>query len=219
MYYNELLFISQAVTVGLGAICALYCGAAPLVAYTSMLCILANLFVTKQILLLGMHATGADVFSVGATLGLNLLQEYHGRDITQKAIYTNFGLLVAYVIFCHMHLLYVPAPDDVMQLYFSVLLSPMMRIVVASFTAFFISQQVDYALYGFLKKYCQSHWMLLRNYGSMVVSQLVDTLLFSILGLYGLVSHLGEIMVVSYIIKLCAVMVAGSCLLLLRNRI
>ncbi len=207
--YNEILFVVQSVVVSVGALGAARMGVSSLVAYSSLLCVLANVFVTKQITLFAIHATGADGFSVGATFALNLLQEFYGASAARKAIYTNIGILIVYVLFTQIHLWYIPSSEDVTQNHFVVLFAPMVRIVIASFVSFFISQSIDYQLYGFLKHQLASRWLLIRNYGSMIVSQGVDTVLFTMLGLYGTVPHIAELIFVSYAIKLCAIVISG----------
>src|SRR5205085_8602177 len=142
-------------------------------------CILANLFVIKQITLFGFTATCADAFTVGATLGLNLLQEYFGKDITKKAIWVNFFLLIFYLIVSQIHLWYTPAAFDTAQEHFIPLLGLMPRIVIASFSVYFFVQMLDYYLYGMLKKKYADKHLVLRNYFSIAFCQLIDTILFS----------------------------------------
>ena len=106
---NELIFLLQTITVSLCALGALYLGKEALVTFICIQSILANLFVIKQTTLFGLNATCSDAFAVGATLGLNLLQEYFGRTITRKAIWLNFFFLVFYAITSQIHLAYAPS--------------------------------------------------------------------------------------------------------------
>ncbi len=205
---NELIFLLQTITVSLCALGALYLGKEALVTFICIQSILANLFVIKQTTLFGLNATCSDAFAVGATLGLNLLQEYFGRTITRKAIWLNFFFLVFYAITSQIHLAYAPSTYDTMQEHFLPLLMFMPRIVVASFTVYLIAQTIDYLLYGALKKIWTHRLLVLRNYASTMVSQFVDTVLFSFLGLYGIIHNLGEVIVISYTIKLAVIFIA-----------
>lgn len=205
---NEYIFIIQTLFLAFNSLIALRMGSAALVAFICTQCVLANLFVLKQITIAGLHATAADAFTIGATLGLNLLQEYYGKAITKKTMYINFVLLVFYAIVSQIHLWYTPSVFDATHIHFSPLLSLMPRIVIASFTVFFISQWIDYTLYGWLKTVWKSRWLVIRNYSSMLISQFVDTVLFTLLGLYGLVENVGHIIIVSYTIKVFAIFVA-----------
>ena len=208
MITNELIFFIHTIIISLSALWALKLGKEALVALVCILCILANLFVTKQITLFGFSATCSDAFTIGATLGLNLLQEYFGKNIARKTIWINFSFLVFYAVISQIHLAYLPSFADSTHWHFVSVLQFMPRIVIASFTVYLIAQSVDYILYGFFKRACNDRFLVVRNYGSMLISQLVDTILFSFLGLYGIVSNIGEIIIISYIIKVIAIIIA-----------
>jgi len=208
MYYNELIFICHIIIVSLSTLVALRLGAHALVAFICLQCVLANLFVTKQITLLGLTATAADAFTIGAVLGLNLLQEYYGAAIARRAIWINFFLLLFYALIGYIHLSYLPSNADTMHPHFMAILSVMPRIVIASFTVYLIAQYCDYLLYGFLKRILHNRLLVARNYASIMITQLLDTVLFSFLGLYGLVDNIWHIIIVSYTVKLCAIVIA-----------
>jgi len=205
MPINELIFLVQSCTISLTALGALYLGKEALVSFVCLSCILANFFILKQTTLFGLSATCTDAFTIGATLGLNLLQEYYGQAITRKTVYINFFLLIFYTVMSQIQLLYIPSMSDNAHTAFSSLLTFMPRIVVASFTVYFIAQMIDYYVYGLLKRTLINRLLIIRNYGSMAISQLVDTILFSFLGLYGIVDNIGEIIIISYCIKLVAI--------------
>ena len=205
---NELIFALHALFIAASALLALRTGKEALVAFITVQCILANLFVTKQTTLFGLTATCADAFTIGAVLGLNFLQEYFGRDQAKKAIWISFGLLVFYGIVSQMHLVYAPSPSDYMQAHFVALLSSMPRIVVASFTVYLVVQHVDSWLFALLKNIYADQRLVFRNTLSIMISQLLDTVLFSFLGLYGIVDNIWQIIIVSYAIKLIAIVLA-----------
>lgn len=209
MIPNELIFLLQTSLISLTALGALYLGKEALVSFICLVCVLANVFIIKQTTLFGFNATCADAFTIGATLGLNLLQEYYGRTIARKTIWINFFLLVFYAIMTQIHLVYIPSTADDAHGAFTAILSFMPRIVVASFTVYLIAQMVDYCVYGLLKRILVNRFLIARNYGSMLISQLVDTVLFSFLGLYGIVDNIGEIIIISYLVKVVAIAIAS----------
>lgn len=206
---NELLFIVHTIVISTSALIALYLGQAALVAFVCLQCVLANLFVVKQITLFGFSATCADAFTVGAVLGLNLLQEYFGRTIARTCIWINFFLLIFYVIVSQIHLAYIPNSYDTMQACFIPILGLMPRIVIASFVVYFIAQWADYALYGFLRRILGDRYLVVRNVVSIMLTQLLDTVLFSFLGLYGIIENIWQIIFISYVIKLVAIAIAS----------
>jgi uncharacterized integral membrane protein (TIGR00697 family) len=215
--YNELIFFFHIVLMSLSTLAALRMGKEALVAFICLQAVLANLFVVKQITLFGFTATGSDAFTIGTVLGLNLLQEYYGAEIAQKSIWISFGSLVFYGIVSQIHIGYVPHLCDDMQPHFVALLNNMPRIVIASFVVYFIAQQLDYALYGALKRMYNDKHLVLRNYCSVLVVQLVDTVLFSFFGLYGILDNIGSIIAVSYTIKVVAIVISTPFLALSRK--
>lgn len=205
---NELIFIAHTILIAFFALGSLALGCHALVAFVCTQCILANLFVVKQITLFGLTATCSDAFTVGATIGLNLLQEYFGKDIAKKTIGINFFLLIFYAIVSQLHLLYTPHSADIMQQHFVPLLQFMPRIVIASFSVYFIAQMADYYLYGILKKMFHDKYIIVRNYASIAICQLLDTVLFSFLGLYGIIDNIAEVIIISYLVKLASIIIA-----------
>lgn len=205
---NELIFLTHCTLIGIFALGALRMGKEALISFICVQPILANLFVVKQTTLFGINATVSDAYTVGAVLGLNLLQEYFGRDIAKKSIWISFFLLLFYAIATQIHLAYIPSASDITQCHFEPLLACMPRLVIASFSVFLVVQHIDSWLYAQLKKAFSSNYLVLRNYISVGLSQLLDTVLFSFLGLYGIVDSILEIIVISYVIKLATIIVA-----------
>lgn len=202
---NELIFLLHASMLSLFLLIALRFGKEALIALISLYGILANLFVTKQITLFGLAATASDAFIVAAILGLNLVQEYFGATIAKKAIWICFISLIAYTAATQLHLLYEPSNFDNTHGHFCALLQVMPRITAASIFVFFLVQQIDRWLYALLQKKFGTRFFLLRNYASLLFSQLIDTILFSFLGLYGIVENIASIILVSYTIKVLAI--------------
>lgn len=217
MIANELLFLLDALIISSCALLVLRLGKEALVSFICITSLIANLFVIKQIPLCGLTTTCADAFTIGAVLGLNLLQEYYGKVITQRAIWISFVLLVFYAIVAYLHLLFIPATCDTTQTAFELILSPMPRIIAASLTTYLIVQHIDAWFYGQLKKYWAGSYLVLRNYICIGLAQLVDTILFSFLGLYGLVENIWSIIVISYAIKIVALLITTPALIISRQ--
>lgn len=209
---NEIVFIFHTLTIAFFALGALRLGSQALVAFISLQCILANLFVVKQIGFCGFTVTCSDAFTIGAVLGLNLLQEYYGRDAAKKAIWTNFILLIFYGIMTQIHLYYYPSICDITHPAYNAILGCMPRIVIASFTAYLTVQYFDSWLYAQLKRFFTGNYLVARNYISLSCSQLLDTVLFSFLGLYGIVENIWHIIFISYLIKMVAIAIATPAL-------
>jgi len=199
---NELLFLFHILCMGASLLIGLHIGSYALTALIGLNVVLANIFVTKQITLFGLNATSADIFTIGTVLGINLLQEYFGRTIAKKAISISFLLMIFYTIMSQFQIWYAPSLCDTMNEHFCSLLSSAPRILSASLAAYCISQYSEYLLYGFLKNYWNNKFLILRNWISTSICQLLDTILFSFLGLYGIVDNISHIIFISYTIKM-----------------
>jgi queuosine precursor transporter len=205
---NELLFCIHTIIIALSTLFALKLGKEALVTFICAYCLFANVFVLKQITLFGFQATASDAFTIGATLGLNLLQEYFGRSIAYKTIGINFFLLLFYTIISQIHLFYAPALTDYMQPFYVGIFQVMPRIAIASFTVYLITQTIDYYLYAWLKSWWHARALVVRNYISIIISQFIDTVLFTIFGLYGIIDNIVHVIFISYAIKLAAILIA-----------
>jgi len=210
---NELIFLSYLGLVSISALYALRLGKEGLTGLICVQVILLNLFVTKQITLFGLTATASDALAVGATLTLNLLQEYYQKPAARRAIWISFFCSLFYIALSFLHLAYIPAASDASQAAFIQLLRPMPRIIIASLGVYLLVQYFDSALYAYLRSSWKNKFFVIRNYSSLALSQLLDTILFTFIGLYGInesfssVSTLFDIIFVSYIIKLLAILI------------
>lgn len=196
---NEFLFFFHILAVLICLALSLRQGQMALGIYVALTGVFANLFVVKQIKLFGMHATASDVFTIGGILGLNLLQELYGTDVAKKTIRASFFALLFFATMAFIHLLYAPSLLDQTHHSYAQILSPAPRIVLASISVYYLVQRFDLIFFSFLKRFIPRFGI--RVILSLLVSQALDTLLFTFLGLYGLVASLFEVMVVSYIVK------------------
>ena len=198
---NESIFLLHVAVVIAFALGALKLGKEALTTWVALQAVLANLFVIKQMHFFGFTVTCSDVFAIGSIAGLNLLQEYFGKEIAKRAALICFCSMLFFGVMGQIHLLYLPSPEDVTQAAFTLLLSPTPRLLIASIATFFIVQQIDLRFYGLLKKYS----VPARGALALCVSQLLDTSLFSLLGLYGIVASLSDIILVSFLVKLAII--------------
>ncbi len=216
---NELLFLLHLLLVLTFAWGALKLGKEALISWVAIQAVLANLFVIKQMNLMGLTVTCSDVYAIGSILGLNLLQEYFGKESAKRAAWICFFVMIFFALMAGMHLLYAPSADDQTQTAFTTILMATPRLLVASLATFFIVQQVDLRIYGYLKAALPFASLPLRNTFSLVLSQLLDTTLFTFLGLYGLISSIADILIFSFLIKLVIILCMMPMLSLMRRYI
>ena len=135
---NEPLFLLHTVGIIAGSLFFLKLGKEALISFICMQGILSNLLVTKQITLFGLDATSSDVFAVGLIISLNLLQEYYGKQVTQRAILISFWMLFAYLAMTQIHLMYTPNAFDVMDPHFHAIFALMPRLTISSLSVYLL---------------------------------------------------------------------------------
>lgn len=193
---NGFLFLGHVLAILFFLLLALRLGKNSLTVLVALCAVLANLFVVKQMSLFGFAVTCSDGFAVGGVLGLNLLQEYYGKQAAKEALKISLGVLLFFAAMAQIHLLYVPIAGDGTHAAFEVIFASSLRIVAASFVTFAIVQRFDVSFFGFLKGS-----LPLRMTVSILFSELLDTVLFSYLGLYGVVESVGSIILLSFLTK------------------
>lgn len=206
---NEALFFGHIVLVIGFVLYAYRLGSSALAAVVALQAILANLFVVKQTTLFGWSVTCSDVFAIGGILGLNLLQESWGKEAASKAIRISLVSMIFFAAMAQIHLLYLPSSFDETQGAFQIIFSSSTRIVISSIAVYYIVQKLDVQIFSFLKRIFKERSLGLRLAISLLLSQFLDTVLFSFLGLYGLVESLFDIIVVSYLVK-CLIIASSS---------
>lgn len=203
---NELLFLVQTIFTVLFAFAALRLGKECLISWVVLQGVLANIMVFKLRTFFGWTCVCSDVYAVGCVFGLNLIQEYFGKEIAQKTIWFNFFAMLFFVLMSRFQLAYTPALTDTAQASYETLLAPAPRIMAASTIAFLVGQFVNLRIFSFFRNLLGENRFALRLTLSLSITQLLDTVLFGILGLYGIVQDLGQILLIAYLIKMCVVL-------------
>ena len=139
---------------------------------------------------------------------MNILQEYYGNKVARQAIGIGFGAALFFTLMSFIHLCYLPNNFDHCHIHFMAILQPMPRIIIASLITYLLSQNLDYFLFTFFKTKFKSQNIVMRFFSSTILSQLFDTVLFSFLGLYGIIHNIGHLILVSYAIKILVIILS-----------
>ncbi len=177
--------------------------------WIGMSTILANIQVTIFVDLFGWTATLGNIMYGTIFLGTDALNEIYGKKDAKKAVFMGFAIMVFTTIIMMMALQFTPSAVDIHYPAVASIFNQYTMVVVGSLTAFLISQTLDVNLYQWIRKLLpQDKYLFIRNNGSTIVSQLVDTVIFVFLAFVWDTewSILLEIMVSTYVIK---VMVAA----------
>ena len=188
-----------------------------LTAFIVVQTILANLLITKQIVLFGFLATSTDALAISTTLSYNMMQELYGLSAAREALKAALICVIFYLISLYIQILYIPALCDTAHVHFSAIFCSQSRIVAASVGTYYVIQYLDIIFYGILKNFFADRFFVLRNYCSVLISHFADTVLFTYAGLYGLVGSVWQIILISYSIKVCATVLQTPCLWLVRK--
>ncbi len=108
----------------------------------------------------------------------DILSEIYGRKKTNLIVYVGFFASLFVILILFLGGIF-PAIDNslVSDDYYNVVFQNSWRVILASMVAYLTAQLVDIRLYHFWKKLTNGKALWLRNNGSTILSQLVDTTL------------------------------------------
>ncbi|RIW33080.1 VUT family protein [Bacillus salacetis] len=148
--------------------------------------ILANLQVIKTIEIFGLTATLGNAMYGTAFLVTDILNEKYGKKEAQKAVWLGFFTLLVMTIIMQMALVFHPHPDDIAQGSLETIFGMIPRIAIGSLAAYLVSQFADVYIFSFLRKrFPKDSQFWIRNNGSTMISQLIDTLVFTSIAFMG----------------------------------
>lgn len=147
--------------------------------YTLMM----NIFVVKQFNLFGLAVTGGNAIYGAIFLLTDLLSEHHGEKKAIKSVKIGFGVMLLFVLFTQVLIWFEPNGYDYANDSIRTLFSVTPRILAGSLLAYFIAQRLDIFFYQKIKTLTKGKYLFLRNNGSTLISQLIDTLIFTAVGL------------------------------------
>lgn len=153
--------------------------------------ILANIEVLILINAFGMEQTLGNVLFAATFLVTDILSECEGRKAANRAVWIGMFISLFFLLLSQSWLLYVPNENDWAMGSIKAVFSSTPRMLTASFLVYAVSQLFDVWLYhrwwAFTEKKTGNRRRLLwlRNNGSTLVSQILNTFLFTLLAFYG----------------------------------
>ncbi|RWZ60316.1 VUT family protein [Halobacillus fulvus] len=172
--------------------------------WIGMSTVIANIQVVKTIELFGLTATLGNIIYGTAFLATDILNENYGKKDAKKAVWMGFASLILMTVIMQMALRFTPGEQDIAQPAMETLFGIVPSIAIGSLTAYIVSQYFDVWLYSKLKMVFKSDRTLwIRNNGSTMVSQLLDSAIFCGIAFYGVypVDIWLEIFITTYFIK------------------
>lgn len=169
--------------------------------------IVANIQVIQTIHLFGFTATLGNIVYASSFLVTDVLSENYGKQEARKAVWIGFFSLISMTILMNVALYFNPTGEEFSRKTFEsieTIFSLMPRVVLASLTAYLISQRHDVWAYHFWRKYFSSQKSIwIRNNLSTMVSQFIDSLVFTAIAFIGVypTGVLLEILLTTYFLK------------------
>ena len=179
---NELIFIFT-VLIYLGSVLVLYhfYGKNGLFIFAVFGTLLGNIAVCKCVDIFGFSTTAGNVLYASTFLVTDILSEKYGKKDAARAVAYSFSIMVLWLIGTQMIALFEPNANDYINDSLEVVFSLVPRVTIGSLVGFLVSQNLDVFLYHSIwKKTGNDRKMLwLRNNGSTLISQAVDTVIFT----------------------------------------
>lgn len=189
---NELLLLVSMFLI-FGSILLFYFlfGNAGLYAFTCIATITANIEVLILVDAFGMEQTLGNILFASTFLVTDILSEVADKKAAQRSV--NLGILTSliFILISQSWLLYQPSANDWAQPSIRAIFANTPRLMFASFIVYAICQRFDVWAYhrwwALTTKLCgdSKRFLWLRNNGSTMISQLLNTVLYTFGAFFG----------------------------------
>jgi hypothetical protein len=209
MLTNNLLLLGSVVFIfGAVLVATRAFGKAGLYCFSAVAMVVANIEVMLLIDAFGMEQTLGNVLFASTFLVTDILSECAGKKAAGKAVGVGLFTCAFFLLLSQSWLLYVPSVNDTVAPAFATVFGNTPRMMLASFGVYAVSQIFDVWLYhrwwDLTARLTGSRerFLWLRNTGSTLVSQLINTVLFTALAFWGTydLATLASIALSSYVI-------------------
>lgn len=163
--------------------------------------LVANVVANKVVNIYGLTVPAAVVAYAITFLCTDLIGELYGKDEANRTVKYGFYLQIFSLILISIAIALPPAFFSVeYSEKFAIVLGNSWRVVLASLIAYLISQANDVFVFHKLKEMTGEKYKWIRNNGSTMLSQLIDTAIFITIAFWG-VPNLIHMIFSQYIIK------------------
>jgi uncharacterized integral membrane protein (TIGR00697 family) len=173
--------------------------------WTAFAAIVANIEALKMVDMFRMELTLGNALYATSFLVTDILSENHGKKAANKAVNIGLFTILVWVGATQLILLFKPNEYDFIQPAFQSLFEMVPRLSLASIFTYVISQKIDILLYHKFWKATghNKRFLWLRNNGSTLISQMVDTVVFTVIAFAGQYewSYVWTLCLTSYIVK------------------
>jgi len=192
---QELLWLTT-LFVDLGCTLVLYrlFGKAGLQIAIALAILLANLQGPKLTIIFGLQTSLGVIFYSSIFFATDVLSENYGKAAANKAVRMGFAVSIIVLIMLSLALLFLPSSKAETAEFsasihnaFATIVNFTPRFIFGSLLAYYISQHFDVWAFHKIKALTGERWLWLRNNGSTMASQVVDTSIYSLVTWWGIV--------------------------------
>lgn len=208
---NEILLAASLIFI-FGGVLIMYriFGKIGLFCASAIATITANIEVLLLVDAYGMEQTLGNVLFAATFLITDILSENHSRKDAEKAVNIGIATSISFILISQSWLLYSPAANDWAHDSFVTIFTNTPRIMIVSLVVYAICQRFDVWAYHkwweFTKNFSgdAKSFLWLRNNGSTMLSQLLNTILYSFGAFWGIydTTTIIHICISSYVIYL-----------------
>ncbi len=216
LFQNELLLIASLI-FHFGAVLAAWklFGRAGLYAMTVFTTVFANIEVTVLVHAFGMDQTLGNVLFAASFLVTDILSENVGKKAADKAVNLGIFAAILFALTTQSWLLFIPAEGDGVMSGIRQVFAGTPRTIFASVAVYAVTQRLDVWLYHKIwtittrRTGDRRRYLWLRNNGATLISQLVNTVLFTLCAFGGkyppatLLSVMGSSYLIYIVTALC----------------
>ena len=193
--HQELLWFTT-LFVDLGCTLVLYrlFGRAGLQVAIALAILLANLQGPKLTVIFGFQTSLGVIFYSSIFFATDVLSENYGKAAANKAVRMGFAVSVIILLMLSLALMYLPSTKPETAAYsasihaaFATIVDFTPRFIFGSLLAYYVSQHFDVWAFHKIKSWTGERWLWLRNNGSTLASQVVDTTIYSLVAWWGIV--------------------------------
>lgn len=206
---NEILLIASMIVL-YGSVLLFYrlFGKIGLYCLTVFATIAANIEVLLLVDAFGMEMTLGNILFAMTFLITDILSENEGKQAANQSVSIGIAVCILFIMVSNSWLYYIPSANDWAHPSFVTIFTNTPRMMIASLVVYAIAQKFDVWLYHAwwnfsVRKTGDPHkYLWLRNNGSTLISQLLNTVLFTGFAFWGTysITTMLQIVLSSYVI-------------------
>ena len=190
---NEILLIGSIIVIyGMTLVLYRIFGKQGLYTFTIIATIGANIEVLIVINAFGMEMTLGNVLFASTFLITDIISEIYGKKDAKLAVYLGISTSIAFIILSQWWLQYIPAESDFAMPAMKTIFSNTPRLMIVSMVVYAIVQEFDVWAYhkwwDLTNKLVgdKERFLWLRNNGSTLISQFLNTILYTFGAFWGI---------------------------------